>query len=476
MRRVAAWLRWASLAAVLLMTCGYLALLRSGRWTDEFYDFHHARAEGAVYWLDRVLGWSPRPFSELFLWGYGEVVAATGMPLIAPALALIWLTLILALVLPAFGSGTSTAQRASDLTIGLGLLILCLSGTAVTEMYFWPAGAAAYVLTLAGVSALLVVCGQPAPRAAALLLAAGTSEIGALFTIAYAALGGVGLVAGWRRGERPRSGEAAVEAASLAVPFLIASIAMVLVGRGRMHAVEFAPMPGSTAGDLLTSLVAAARQLGHEAFGEGADSLARHAGAGLVVAAVFMTRPVASFRHGQDLTRQLTPLHPWALAWALALAACAAAYLSLTAAYFHFGQGCCERHATLRHGLLLVACAATGLGLRPCWRWSRDGQAWSATLPGAVMATLALLAFLPNLEGLRHDWRQQAGVIAARDATWVSGMAPGPAMVFELPPDGRIVTGPGFPTGVFTRGGPATPSEWPMLFFGKDRITVRPGS
>ena len=452
-------LRWAPPVATALMVGAYLALLRSGRWTDEFFDFWAARTHGAGYWLHRVLDWSPRPVSEAFLWAYGDVVAVTGRPLIAPALLMLWLILIASLLLPALRPGAEAGQRAADVAIGLGQLILCLSGTPVAEMYYWPAGAAAYMGTLSGVCVLLSVGSRPAPRAAALLMASGTSEVGALFAVAYVGLRGLLAAPAVWRGRR-RGPDAMVSGIWLVVPFTLAVVALALVGHGRMHTIEFAPVPGGSQGHLLASLVAGIRQLSREAFGAAAVPVMEHLGAGLAVTVIFAARAMP----GRDV----------GATWSVAVAAVAAAALSVTAAYYHFGLACCDRHVALRHGLLLIACAAAGLGLRPLWsrtvgRWMR----WDGFSP-AAMSVLALVAFLPDLPRLWHDWRQQGQVTAARDATWASGRHPGPAMVFHLPPDGAIVSGPGFPPGVYTRDGAASTSQWPMLFFGKDRITVRP--
>jgi len=448
-RYVIRWLPAAlSLVLCLAMVGGYAALLGNGWWTDEYLDFYLGRRDGASFWWDRVTGWSPRPVSELLLYLYSLVVAAFGRPLIVPFLGLLWLALGAALILPVWRDrGATPGRRWAQTAIRLGLLVLFLSGSQPTEMFYWPAGAVAYVLTLAGVVALLVPGEAPRWRAAGLLLAAGTSEVGALFTLCYG--GGIGLLAVARLASRRHF-------AWFAAPMVLAVVAMALVARGRLPMTEMVVSPGSPAGHLGASVAAALTQWRLEAFGPTLPTALSHL---LIYAGVATVFAVA-----EPPSRRAWP-------WLLALAALAASGASLVAAEYHFGSSCCERHLALRHCLVLVACAASGMGLAPGpGRFARARARWASV----AMTALAAVAFLPELPKLRHDQALQGRVRTARAIAWASGHAEGDAMTLKLPPAGDIVHGPGFPPGSYAVDGGPSPVQWPMLYFGKRRMTILP--
>jgi hypothetical protein len=378
------------------------------------------------------------------LYLYSLVVAAFGRPLIAPFLGLLWLALGAALILPLWSDRRATpGQCWARTAIRLGLLVLFLSGNQPTEMFYWPAGAVAYVLTLAGVVALLMPREALRWRAAALLLVAGTSEVGALFTLCYG--GGLGLLAVARPASRRHF-------AWLSAPMVLAVVAMALVATGRLPTTEMVVSPGSPAGHLGASVAAALDQWRLEAFGPTLSHLLIYAGV------------VAVFAAAESPTRGAWP-------WLLALAALAASGGSLVAANYHFGTGCCERHLALRHCLVLVACAASGMGLAPAAGPFASGRAGWASV---TMTALAAVAFMPDLPKLRHDQAQQGRVRTARAIAWATGHADDDAMTLPLPPPGDIVHGPGFPPGSYAIDGGSAPVQWPMLYFGKRRITILP--
>jgi hypothetical protein len=438
-----------SLGLCLAMVGFYAALLGNGWWTDEYLDFYLGRLEGVSFWWGRITGWSPRPVSELLLYFYSLVVAAFGRPLIVPLLGLLWLALGAALMVPVWRDRGAT-HRWARTAIRLGLLVLFLSGTQPTEMFYWPAGAAAYVLTLAGVVALLVP-GEALPwRAAGLLLAAGTSEVGALFVLCYG--GGVGLLAV----ARPASVVTDRRLGWLSAPVVLAIVAMALVARGRLPMTEMVVSPGSPAGHLGASVAAALAQWRLEAFGPTLPTALSHL---LIYAGV-----AAVFAVAEPPLRRAWP-------WLLALAALAASAGSLVAAEYHFGTGCCERHLALRHCLDLVACAAAGMGSAPAAGRFVGGRACWASV---AMTALAAIAFLPDLPKLRHDQALQGRVRTARAIAWATGHAEGDAMTLPLPPAGDIVHGPGFLPGSYAIDGGTSPVQWPMLYFGKRRMTILP--
>jgi hypothetical protein len=152
--------------------------------------------------------------------------------------------------------------------------------------------------------------------------------------------------------------------------------------------------------------------------------------------------------------------------WGVALLL--AAFASVVLAYHQFGTLCCERHATLRQGMVLLALATfAGLasGLAPPVRHK-------------ILAAVLVALFAVRMAPLAGDWRRLGTVIAVRDSNWAAAAGPGDAMTLLVVPGGHITNADGLPSGEFRR--PATPgmgdTPWyawgVMARFGKHALTV----
>ena len=171
-----------------LLLLAHAGLIVAGQWQgDEWFNFSLFRTEGAGFLLHRVLTWSPRPVSELLVFGYARAVDALHRPLITPMLALLWgaLAACAAALLP--GAEGVQARRARGLAV-LAVLAFFLLGHQVAEMFYWPMGAAAYLGAIAALTlaVMLVLRGRHLSRggaallAGALAIAAGSAEVGAM--------------------------------------------------------------------------------------------------------------------------------------------------------------------------------------------------------------------------------------------------------------------------------------------------------
>ena len=83
---VRSWPRWIVLSVALLILAAFAGLSPMGSWRpDEYHDFGLFRSQGWSFWLQRLLTWSPRPFSEALVGLYFWAEEATRSQLIGPS-------------------------------------------------------------------------------------------------------------------------------------------------------------------------------------------------------------------------------------------------------------------------------------------------------------------------------------------------------------------------------------------------------
>ncbi len=442
--------------ALLLMIACYASLLPLGKWhPDEFLQFHEQRVAGWHATADRILGWSPRPVSELVLFGYGTAVNLLGRPLSLPFLAAIWSVLLLGLYFAARSTRREPALIAASLVAAF--LLLAKPG----EMFYWPAGAAAYLLGITALgSACLMKRDHPSRSWAlggVLVVAAWCAELGAMVVAIDA---GLLLVAhGIARGQvRLRWFVWASAAASVA--FVAMVTALHRVGSNVDVLRHGSPTIGRLGASLVVSGPDDLRELAAIRLGGGWN-----VAAGLAVKLLLFL----GFRPGMTETR-LGPTVLEALLRGTALLL--ASYGSIVLAYRQFGDDCCERHETFR----------TCLGVLAVYSFAQAWPSMMAQRTRALLLTVPLLiVFCWRLPDLLHDRALIASTIATRDALWASGRSPGPAMVWRNAPVPMLANGAWkFDPGIYRRRSDAELGglDWRylsvMLFFGKTVMTVEP--
>ncbi len=448
-------------AAVLV---AYANLLPAGRWQgDEYYQAWMVAHDGWRFLLDRLAGPSPRPLAELLGWAYLTLTNALDQPLTSAFLGLVWLATLLGIVL----AGWAGRVR--------GTLLLALASFALTlllsrpgEMFYWPMGAAAYLPCWGGLAAAtLLHRADPGRRRGALtialLVAAFSAEVGAATVLLYAALVGVAFLrrAPWRH------------LAPLLLPTLSAAAVCLIVLSMRMAPMhEVMDATSGLAGNWTSSLVAALPTFAREAVG--IDGLPLAAGAtiklGLLLCLPAAQQPQASWvRPGDEAGAALL-----SVLWAGALVL--GAFASVVLAYHQFGTLCCQRHAALRQGVLVLALVSVGGLLGGALRRPR-----LIVLSGVLAGLLAVRA-----DALGADWQAIPQVAAARRQTWQSGLGPGDAMTLTQVRPGRIVNASSIPAGQYRRttDTPPPPGQTPggtpwyawgiMARFGKHALTVSP--
>ena len=454
----------------------YAGLIPSGRWqVDEYRLFTMLRELGLDVMPGRLL-FSPRPFSELLILLYGEAVLHLDRPLVTLFLAVVWTSLVASTGLAAFAALPRSSWRPSlALAFALALIATVLTGTNVTEAFYWPIAAAAYIPTLAAALCLFFMAGSPMNRrrriasGLALTVAACSSEVGAAFALCFALTMAAEKLLRVLRQTGPVPTR--TSSAWWLIPGVIGLLVLLIIFYIRHNVTG----PGATnahyTGRYVASVLAAVRELPIELIVGGDSRSGWPVVASICASILFTVGFAASWRLVAPDAARLD-----AERVALWLALLGAAFFSIAAAYQHYGQLCCERQQSVRQGFLtlsLVVLIAPALARLPLANMLAHRV---PTIPVMMLIAGLMLPLFWRYEGLSGNYAFYYWSVEARTRTWASGLQSDTAgMIFYLPPDGPAlaVKGTGLPLQTYTDG----PDE-PALardvahFFGKRRVTV----
>lgn len=466
----------ALLAAIIVLYAGLIGL---GQWAPDEYDDFGRLAHNGLRAISERLRWSPRPVSELLFGGYGWLVNRTHRPLIALFLGLLWAGFIAAGLLTPFIVRCRRAEDDArrDLLIALALMASFVTAGPLTEVFYWPAGAVAYLTTLAATLLLFLQAADGQLDVApgrmrcgiALTLAALSSEMGAMFVLVYGGTLGVSAVADLARGRptvrhlRPTSWWIWPTLAALAV------LAAVRLNRFAA-AQEPARKASATLGHPVASAIAALGRLAGETFGPGASG---HGWLFLnvrFVSAVLLAMGIAlaccrksggSIEYRRDLAR---------LAGAFALAS----LLTLTAAYLHFGQAMGERHRLMIRCWVLMALAAVGIAVIGAERFRgfRERRVLRTIYP-LMLAVSVVMVW--HVKPLVREYRVYGEVRRAIAYNFRSGFnAPSRQMEWCTPRHEGVITAPQLQPGIYTRESGTSFARYVLIYFDKDVLVVHP--
>ncbi len=463
---------------LLLVYAGQLSL---GHWqTDEFRYFTNQRLHGAREVVARLAAW-PRPFSELLIYLYGQTVLAAGKPLVGEALALLWAGLVAGMVLAARASlRPSPFRLATSVCLGIVSMVFLMETYPITEMFYWPVSSVAYLPTIDVIVALLFLMNDKSePRrrlwcGIALTVAATSHEIGAAFAIGVAVAGASRAVLSRGRVAAPRRRMIAVVAGSAwwLVPGMIG---LTIIGGVALYRSAYVDLGADTkpyTGHLMASALAAGRQLSIDfvTTGDSGASFAAIAGAVATKSLFAIGFALVWLRLGD------VRLGFWRLAFAFGLVV--SAFFSLAAAFYHYGDLCCERQSTIRHWLidLLWILAAAGI-LSRLNGWPITRRSWPLLRRiGPGVLTVSSFPVIFQLGGTREDFRLLSLSRQARAHTWASGQQHGTdRMTFYLPPDkpGMLVHGTSQPLDTYVVASNSPPFIAEVArFFGKFFVTT----
>ena len=465
-------------AVAVLCIAAYAGQLGLARWqTDEYTLFANQRAGG---WstLAARLGYSPRPFSEGVLFLYGVAVSGSGRPLVVPFLLLLWAGTMAVAGLAAWTAlPRSHVRLPAACALAVVPFAFVLATNEVTEVFYWPMAAAAYLPVAGAATVLLILLSRPADAlarggcCAALLVAAGASEVGAALAVGFAV---AALAEAATRPAGQRGAGLLRDGAWWLVPGLLGIMVLLAIVRSRANVVELGADTQPYTGRLLPSLGLTAWQFALDLVGADGDRTPA-AVLGALAAKLALAAGLAGLWRGACGVRAALGRQRAVLAASFA----AAAAFSILAAYYHYGALCCERQATTRYwllDLLLVVGAGWMLGRWPApGRWL-DRRPWLAP----VLLSLSLLPVLGRVEGLLQGYDVLTLSQKGGARTWRSGTQAGTReMEFYLSPErgDMLVRGTFEPVGTYPAGlgaGPETPEMIRELgrFFGKQVVHV----
>jgi hypothetical protein len=418
----------------------YMGLMPVGHWQpDEYATLRAIKLNGTDFLRERLVTWSPRPFSEFLIFLYAKAVETWNRPLIGPVLAPMWGTLLICAIAPAaIARKRHNASLIFALIAPLSLLCMFLLGHPVAEIFYWPMATLAYIPTLAAIVLIhgLTETANPDSRGTrlvimlALIVASTSSEVGAMFVMAYSCATLLCLV---------RERRWKIMLADSFVPMIVAALVLYRVVTGRVA------LNAETFGDaqyihqLVPSAIGAMpHALWELVSSDGTHIDARHLLSGMLTKAAFFAGVFA-------LARQVSPgAGIQRLRFPLIVATFALVPVTLFTAFYQFGMmACCERHATFRQCMVFIGLASSASGLAALAPSVRllarlpASRAW-----GVRLILLALLiGAISSIRGLWHDYANYNSLVSAREATWASGRADGPTMTITQSAYGSIVGG-----------------------------------
>ncbi len=456
----------------------YFGLVPLGRWQADEYDYFGRLLHGIWDALANRLQWSPRPFCEALYLGYGLLANHFHEPLIGVFLGLLWIGFLVCACATALAA--KTEQRSPflpGLLIGLGVAAAFLTSGPLFQVFYWPAGTVAYLPTL---SASLFLFLQILYRrhwssrgkwicCLCLLVAALSSEMGAMFVACFALLQAVVSLRTVIGRERRAN-----EALWWLLPGAASAGVLLWVATHRLGATESVSTFASAAlHDPIQSAVSAGGRLVLEVAGwsDGAtrplSALPRlMARLALAAGVALLWNPRSqSQSHDPSTRRQLL---------IVGAAFLAAGFASLFASYLHFGAAGGERYETMRRCWIVMAYVAivAALGAVRLQKW-QQGARWN---PGPVLLLVGVL--LPwHMSPLVREYAAYNRVRHAVGQTFRSGYAAGEQMEFLLPPSGGVITPATLPPGTYTRTSPPSDYNYAgyvLEYFDKQVLLVEP--
>ena len=449
----------AASAGLLAFLLAYLPTVAQGQWQGDEYDYAaNLRDHGIGFTLHRVAYFGPRPVSELFIWLYAELINATHKPWIGTFTAFGWG----ASLLIAFAGFLTFRTQAflPRIFLALCLASLFLLGHPVADFLYWPMGMIAYLPTVAGLCALtlLILDGHLSSRSgrnwamAALLVAAGSSEVGAMAVLCFGSV-----MFCWAiRSRAPWLW--------LVPPLAMICFVFYVIFTGRAAAPPTLPSP--TGHHLFASLTTAAWQFGRDLLVVHRNDLAGgFEGDGLLRAGTKIKLLIlAGFIL---LARQCFARPPFWPSLILLASLLFAIFASIVSAYYQFGFLCCQRHESVRQCLEILALLTGAALVAPALPAAR-------AVPAAILCLgLAMAPMLAwRIPSLALAWRAREASAASRTLTWQTGLGPGERMLFSQP-DAPLIHRPMFPPGDHLAG-PTQPWDIYSLlrFFQKRDVRV----
>jgi len=473
---VVPWLVSTLLGCVVL---GYAGLIGLGQWqADEYDDFGRLARDGWRAYGQRLV-WSPRPVSESVFYSYGWLVNHLHRPLIVPFLGVLWAGFLAAGLFTALQEWLEKRDGPvwPGVLIATSLMASFVAAGGLTEVLYWPAGAVAYLMTLSATLLLFlqIAAGRLSDRKGrtlafgCLLVAAGSSEMGAAFVLAFALV--QALLFGWSAVRQPANSGGRLPVWWWMIPAGLSVIVMLAVGANRFHVVETrAALTSDTVGHPMMSLWRASGKLVQEAVGWRVRSNGKMGFSGRLPSELLLAAGIGMClwrmkRPDRETMRQIA---------GIAVALLLGALFTVAAAYLHFGVAVGERHETIRRCWILMSFAAVGIVWFSHSRMERFRGRGAVDLLAPLLVGVAL-ASVWHVKALGREYAAYTPVRHAIDQNFESGFSAGDyEITYEVPPSRGVLAFAEIKPGTYTTASPdAAYPIYILRYFKKQVLVVR---
>jgi len=461
---------------ILLVTIAlHLGLVDVGQWAyDEFSIISSYRDNGWTAFRDRLIGWSPRPISELLIWAYACLVNWTHKPLIGVFLGLLWLTLISVPLISFFQIRKKIPMDSGrplmfSSLFTFGLVALFLLGHSPGALFYSPVVAAAYLTTLSAITLCFVEValnmtahhGGRVIAALSLIFAAASSETGAIFVIVFGCLSVTCMSV-----DKFRNSVYQRQFLWCLLPTFIGIGVFVLLicNRARAQEALFATVEYH---NLYMTCKTALGQTVKEYLVNGQRLSTRGVFLGLLLKACFFLGVRYCWLSGgiKVPRRQVLVV--------FALSIVATTYFSVAASYYGYGGLTNPWHQELRQCLVMLFIAT--IALFSCHYHAPFYDLRRTEWLGVIFVFITLVLVVRGRFGaLIHDYRNYPVFIQNRNKSWNSGLSDGDAMIWFSPPKGQVADTLLFVPGIYNLESKAPGVLDIMHFFHKERLEIRP--
>jgi len=454
----------------------HFGLVNLGQWAiDEFLVINTYRDKGWTAFVDRLIGWSPRPISEVLIWAYACLVNWIHKPLIGVFLGSLWLTLISAPLISFLQIRKTFFSEARGSLVFLSVfafapIALFLLGHSPGELFYWPVGAAAYLTTLSAITLCFLQLAFNLTEyhvgrvitSSSLILAAGSSETGAFFAVVFSCLFLTGMsVDAFRASFFQR------KILWCLVPALIGIGIFGLLMQNRVRSQE-AAFATAEYHSLYLSLKAALGESLKEYLVAGQRLSTRSILLGLLLKACFFL----GIRYCWLSSGIKVPRRQVLLVFALSIIA--TTYFSVAASYYGYGGSTNDRHHELRQCLVILLIAT--VALLSCHYHAPICDMQKLEWLGTIFVFITLVLVVPRrFSALMHDYRNYSVCIENRNNSWNSGLSDAKTMIWLSAPQGKVASKYVIVPGMYNLNSKSPACVVPMMhFFQKEGLEIRP--
>lgn len=406
---------------VFLLLLGYAGLLGTSTWRqDEYYTLARYQTEGTHFLWHRIIAWSPRPFSELLIYLYAQLVNTTKLQLTPLMMGLVWFGLFFSI-----GMGVHITQN-TRISIGTRVLpvvlpvILTLSISKTGEVFYWSFGSVAYMPTISAILLMLAILiwgniqEHALPWGISASVLATSSEMGAFFVVALFTLLTLSGISRHKTIVHPDYEWTWLK--PLAPSTLMAIAVLALLSFGRLGNSDEAKMGSEVSHNIAAALATGIPETARQILGKSETDW-------LELAPYFSIKILLGLFIFYLL--RFSPIDPRkrSMVISFSLASIASIGLSEIGALYQFGVSCCERHDTTRHFLSYIGVISFSAGISSLMHGQKIKKSATLICMGSGYILVALCTLL-SAKKLWLDYENQKSIINLHHENWIFHQTP----------------------------------------------------